>query len=80
MESSYCGANFSGSVGPNKEIKGTLANESICITPLSIVMAKSNLFPRHVTKAGEDIFVSCSGNKEEGTNCLILSFNSLLSF
>ena len=62
------GANFSESVGPNSEIKGTLLMESICITPLSIVMAKSNLFPRHVTNAGDDKFVSCSGKIEKGIN------------
>jgi hypothetical protein len=40
----------------------------MCIIPLSIVIAKSNLFPRQVTKAGEERFVSCSGKSEHGIN------------
>ena len=64
MEFSYCGANFSESVSPNNEIIGTLDNDNMCITPLSIVTVKSNLFPRQVTKAGEDKFDSCSGKSE----------------
>jgi len=64
IDFSYSGANFSESVGPNKEIIGTLDNDSICITPLSIVIAKSNLFPRQVTKAGDARFDSCSGKRE----------------
>ena len=38
----------------------------MCIMPLSIVIAKFNLFPRHDTKAGESRFVSCSGNNAFG--------------
>jgi hypothetical protein len=49
MEFPYCGANFSESVGPNNEIIGTLDNDNMCIIPLSIVIAKSNLFPRQAT-------------------------------
>ena len=40
------GANFSELVGPNKTIIGTLARPIICITPLSIDTAKSNLFAK----------------------------------
>ena len=54
MEFPYCGANFSESVGPNNEIIGTLDNDNMCIIPLSIVITKSNLFPRQATKAGDD--------------------------
>jgi len=48
----------------------------MCMTPLSIEMAKSNLFPKHVTKADEERFVSCSGKRAEGIKPLILFFNS----
>jgi len=72
----YLGANFKGSVGPNKEIIGTLLNESMCMIPLSIVMTKSILVPRHVTKAGELRDVSCSGNRADGIELLILFLSS----
>ena len=68
IDFSYSGANLSESVGPNKEIMGTLDKESICITPLSIVIAKSNLFPRQATKAGDARFDSYSGKREYGIN------------
>jgi hypothetical protein len=68
MEFPYCGANFSESVGPNNEIIGTLDNDNMCIIPLSIVIAKSNLFPRQTTRAGDDKFDSCSGKREYGIN------------
>ena len=68
MEFSYCGANFSESVGPNNEIIGTLDNDNMCIIPLSIVIAKSNLFPRQTTRVGDDKFDSCSGKREYGIN------------
>ena len=68
MEFPYCGANFSESVGPNNEIIGTLDNDNMCIIPLSIVITKSNLFPRQATKAGDDKFDSCSGKREYGIN------------
>ena len=76
LESLCLGANFSALVGPNKEMIGTLLNESICIMPLSIVMARSNLIPRQVTKAGELKEVSCSGNNAYGIKFLIFSFSS----
>ena len=40
--------------------------------PLSIVMARSSLDPRQVTKAGELKDVSCSGNSADGIEFLIL--------
>ena len=76
IEFLYFGANFSESVGPNKEIIGTLLNESICMIPLSIVMARSSLVPRQVTKGGESRDVSCSGNSEVGIEFLILFLSS----
>ena len=44
----------------------------MCIIPLSIVIAKFNLFPRQVTKAGEDSDVSCSGNNADGIKFFII--------
>ena len=55
---------------------GTLLNESMCMMPLSIVMARSNLVPRQVTKAGESREVSCSGNRADGIEFLILFLSS----
>ena len=72
----YRGENFSALVGPNKEMIGTLLNESMCMIPLSIVMARSNLVPRQVTKAGEFKDDSCSGNRADGIKFLILFFSS----
>ena len=60
------GANFSESVGPNKTIIGILASPIICITPLSIDIAKFNLEANAVTRAGHAIFEWCSGNKALG--------------
>ncbi len=80
LETLYWGANFSESVGPNKEMIGTLLNESVCMIPLSIVMARSSLDPRQVTKAGESRDVSCSGNRAEGIEFLILFFSSWYFF
>ena len=44
--------------------------------PLSIVMARSSLVPRQVTKAGESRDVSCSGNSADGIEFLILFLSS----
>ena len=52
----------------------------MCITPLSIDIAKSNLFPRQTTKAGPLRLDSCSGNKASGINSLILFFSCVFSF
>ena len=49
-------------MGPNKVIKGILAKPNICITPLSTVIAFSNLVAKVVTKTGEFIFETDSGN------------------
>jgi len=70
------GANFFESVGPKSEIIGILESANICIIPLSIVIAKSNLFPKQVTKAGQEMLVSCSGNIANGIELLILSLSS----
>ncbi len=64
IDNLYFGANFSELVVPNKIILGIFAKAIICIIPLSIVIAKSNLFPRQTTKAGDDRFDSCSGKRE----------------
>ena len=50
----FFGANFSELVGPNKTIIGILAKPIICIIPLSIDTAKSNLEAIAVTNAGHD--------------------------
>ena len=71
IEFLYLGANFSESVGPNSAIIGTYERDSMCITPLSIDIAKFNLFPRQTTKAGPLSSDSCSGNKAPGINLLI---------
>ena len=52
---SIFGANFSESVGPNKTIIGILTNPIICITPLSIDIAKLNLEANAVTRAGQEM-------------------------
>ena len=70
---SFFGANFSELVGPNKTIIGMFANPIICITPLSIVIAWSNLAAKAVTKAGHDNFDFNSGNRAFGTWSLIFS-------
>jgi len=75
-----CGENFLALVGPNKEMIGTLLNDNICMTPLSIVIAKSSLVPRQVTKAGELREVSYSGNKADGMEFLIFIFSSSYFF
>ena len=77
---SIFGANFSESVGPNKTIIGILANPIMCITPLSIDIAKFNLEANAVTRAGHAIFEWCSGNKALGNLDLILFTNSVSSF
>ena len=48
--------------------------------PLSIVMIRSILSPRHVTKAGESREVSCSGNSADGIEFLILFLSSRYFF
>ena len=52
---------------PNKIIIGTSARPIICITPLSIVIARSSLAANAVTKAGQDNSDLISGNKADGT-------------
>ena len=44
--------------------------------PLSIVIARSNLNPRQVTNAGEFKEDSCSGNRADGIEFLILFLSS----
>ena len=48
--------------------------------PLSIVMIRSILAPRQVTKAGERRNVSCSGNSADGIEFLILFLSSCYFF
>ena len=53
--------------------------------PLSIVMARSSLAPRQVTKAGESRDVSCSGNSADGIEFLEIELvikeeNELINF
>jgi len=67
-------------VGPKRTIMGIFPNDNICIIPLSMEIAKSSLFPKLVTKAGEDKFVSCSGKSDSGINVVIFFFNSLFFF
>ena len=52
----FSGANFSELVGPNKTTIGILANDNMCIIPLSIEMAIFNLEAKAVTKAGQENF------------------------
>ena len=52
----------------------------MCIMPLSIETAVSNLADNAVTRAGQDNFESTSGNIAEGTWFLIFSIKSILSF
>ena len=52
----------------------------MCITPLSIETAKSSLLPKHVTRAGDDKTLSCSGKIALGINLLILFFKSTFFF
>ena len=73
------GENLSELVGPNKTIIGTLASEIMCITPLSIEMALSNLFDNAVTRTGEECEVSFSGKIALGTECLIF-FNKFVHY
>ena len=47
----------------------------MCITPLSIVIAKSNLFPKQATKAGEARLELLSGKIAAGISSLILFIN-----
>ena len=54
-------------VGPNKTIIGTSAKDIICIIPLSMETAVSNLEANAVTKAGQDKLDLTSGNKAVGT-------------
>ena len=63
----FFGANFSEFVGPNKTIIGIFANAIICIIPLSIETARSNLEDRAVTKAGQDNLEFVSGKIADGT-------------
>ena len=69
----FFGANFSELVGPNKTIIGIFASPIMCITPLSIDTAWSNLDDNAVTKAGQDNSDVDSGNKAPGTWFLIFS-------
>ena len=59
----FFGENFFELVGPNNTIIGILDKAIICIIPLSIDMALSNLSDKAVTKAGQDKSESSSGNK-----------------
>ena len=69
----FFGANLSEFVGPNKTIIGIFERPIICMTPLSIVTAWSNLDANAVTKAGHDRSDFNSGNKAAGTWFLIFS-------
>ena len=69
----FFGANFSELVGPNNTTIGISARPIICITPLSIDTAWSNLEDRAVTKAGQDNSEFDSGNKDPGTWFFIFS-------
>ena len=60
-------------VGPNKTIIGIFARDIMCITPLSIETAWSNLQDSAVTKAGQESSEFVSGNKAFGTWFLIFS-------
>ena len=51
----------------------------MCIMPLSIETAVSNLFAKAVTKAGHDNLEFSSGKIAEGTWFLIFSIKSSLS-
>ena len=77
---SFKGANFSELVGPNKTINGILDMLNICIIPLSIETAFSNLSPKAVTKAGQEISVSNSGIIEFGTSVFNFSNYLMLVF
>ena len=63
----FFGANFSDLVGPNKTIRGISARPIICITPLSMETARSNLEDRAVTSAGQESSDLDSGNRAPGT-------------
>ena len=59
---------------------GILAKAIICITPLSIDTAVSNLEAKAVTRAGQGIFEFNSGKIAEGTWFLIFSIKSISFF
>ena len=58
---------------------GTFARPIICIIPLSIEIAKSNLRAKAVTKAGQAKGESTSGIITDETFFLILSIQSFCS-
>ena len=74
------GANFFELVGPKRTIIGILARPIMCIIPLSIEIAFSNLVDKALTSGGPDKVVSNSGNKTLFSLFLILSINSIFSF
>ena len=63
----FLGANFSEFVGPNKTYHWNITRPIICITPLSIETAWSNLEDKAVTNAGQVSSDLVSGNKAPGT-------------
>ena len=63
----FFGANLLESVGPNRTIIGTFAKDIMCIIPLSIDTAISNLDDSAVTRAGQANLEFNSGNIADGT-------------
>ena len=71
------GANFFELVGPNKTIIGMSAKPIICIIPLSIDMALSNLFERALTNGGPDKEDMLSGKIAKLTSFFIFEIISV---
>ena len=76
----FFGENFLEFVGPNNITIGILVKPNICITPLSIDIAFSNLNPRAVTNTGSSIFEFSSGKRALGISSLIWFISDIFFF